>query len=97
MSDYWTPSGDSFLTSATAKLVTSVSGQVEGVARIVNVGATTGFILFATASATIGVSGLTPIEILGNATLYIAFSEQAEYIFATGAEEIYAQPGYALK
>lgn len=95
MSEYWTPSGNSFICSATAQLITSASGQIEGLARIVNTSATAGFVGFISASATIGDANLSAID--GAAELFIAFSAGALYIVATGSPDIYAQAGYALK
>lgn len=93
--EYWTPSADSFVVSATAQRLTSADGQIEGIARIVNVSATVGFVGLITASATIGVANLSPID--GNGELYMAFSAGSLYIVCTGSPQVYAQAGYALK
>lgn len=95
MSEYWTPSGSAFVVSATAKLVVSASGQAEGLARFINTSATVGFVGFVSASGSIGVADLVPID--GNATLFIAFATPDIFAVGTGSPDILVNPGYALK
>lgn len=91
---YWTPSGTYFSVSNTPTQITSVSGQIDGLARITNVGATAASVGFTTAGGTIGSTNL--VNILSQTDLYIAFGVGALFIVATGATCLSA-PGYALK
>ena len=97
MSEYWTPSGTAFVASATAQAIASVSGQIDGLALITNLGTTAGFVAVVSASATIGQSGWDLIPIDGNATLFVAFGGKGSHIVATAASVINVNPGYALK
>jgi hypothetical protein len=95
MSEYWTPSSDYFsVSNSPPQLLVSASNQIEGLARIVNIGTTVGYVAMLTASATIDTANLAPIEAQG--TLFVAFGFPATRIVATGATCL-AQAGYALK
>lgn len=92
---YWTPSNISFIATATAQLIVSVSTQREGLALFVNADTTVGFISFATASATVGeFSKRTPL--LPGASFFIAFAHPFTAVHVASAS-VYAQAGYSLK
>lgn len=88
----WTPSGPAIFTSASSTLY-NFTDQVEGVAKIVNIGNDAGFIGLNNSA------GSFPDKfsvVLSGQTLYVAFSETQNYIEASGSE-FEVTPGYMNK
>lgn len=96
MSEYWTPSGPAVTADSSVNSYVAASNQIEGLARIINAGTTTGIVFVCSASAS--ASDLVNGVILATlAEIYVAFGSDEKYVQATGADDIQIQPGYALK
>lgn len=96
--NYWAPSGTvvSVQPAASASFVVA-SNQIDGVARIFNIGGTnTAIVAIVSASATVDDAQYVPISPDGDGTLYIAFSGRNPKVLVSNST-CFINPGYMLK
>lgn len=94
MSNYWVPSATFVSASTGTTAMVVASNQVEGLARIINIGGSVAFAAIVTAGATAGAANLVPLA--PNVAFFIAFGATTNNVVVTGGTCMF-QPGYAIK
>jgi hypothetical protein len=92
VSGYWTSSGPAIDITTTATL-SQFTDKVEGLARVINRGASSALITVLNAAAT--KQNLVTLQPLSES--YIAFGVEQQYALVNNSEDVSIQPGYAQK